>query len=170
MKSIFEISFDFILAVEGDESDNPKDNGGLTKFGISKKSYPLLDIKNLTIEDAKEIYRKDFWQVVHGDKLPCDVALCVFDAAVNQGPGASVGMLQNCLGLKVDNVMGPNTILNTGKMRSIFLIEKFIAARFSRYLKAEDYETFGKGWSIRLVKLARMAAIIRALDSELKST
>jgi lysozyme family protein len=81
-----------VLAHEGGYTPGlPDDPGGETNFGISKRSYPQLDIKNLSREDAIEIYRRDFW---HYDAIE-DQALanCVFDCAVNQGPKTASRLL-----------------------------------------------------------------------------
>lgn len=74
----------FVLEREGGYSNDPKDPGGETKYGISKKAWPKLDIKNLTLEDAKVIYYQHYWLFV-ADKLSWPLNLCVFDTAVNQG-------------------------------------------------------------------------------------
>jgi len=59
-----------VLKREGGYVDDPTDRGGETKYGISKRSYPQLDIKNLTLEQALEIYRKDYWKPSRVEKLP----------------------------------------------------------------------------------------------------
>jgi hypothetical protein len=74
----------FIFESEGDYVNDPKDPGGETKYGISKKAWPNLDIKNLTKEEAAVIYYKHYWLFV-ADQLPWPLNLCVFDTAVNQG-------------------------------------------------------------------------------------
>ena len=82
---------DFVLSAEGGLVDDGSDPGGLTKFGISQRAYPNLDIRELTIEGAKALYRKDYWNRFSCDKLPPGIALLVFDAAVNQGAGCPFG-------------------------------------------------------------------------------
>ena len=57
----FDIAFSRLIDSEGGLTDNPKDPGGLTKFGISQRSYPDIDIRNLTLDQAKAIYLRDFW-------------------------------------------------------------------------------------------------------------
>ncbi len=93
-----------VLSEEGGLSDHPQDPGGLTKYGISRRAYPDLDIRRLTMDDVIEIYRRDYWNPVHGTDLPASLALLVFDAAVNQGVGTAVRLLQKTLGVKEDGV------------------------------------------------------------------
>ncbi len=57
----FEKAFEYVIQNEGDYVLDKNDPGGETKFGISKRSYPTLNIRDLTLEDAKEIYYRDFW-------------------------------------------------------------------------------------------------------------
>jgi len=166
---IFDIAFAFAVSVEGGHSNDPQDPGGETKFGISKKSFPSLDIAALTIDDAKKIYKKDYWDIHSLDALPPDVALCVFDAAVNQGGGAAVEMLQDALRMvNTDGVMGAKTIAACKSMAPSYIVQEFIVRRFHRYVLTANYSTYGRGWSARLVKLARVAQAVRNLYNELK--
>ena len=83
-----------VLKDEGGFVDNGADPGGETKFGISKRSYPHLDIRNLTRDDAIEIYFRDWWERLHFDQLPAGIAGKVFDLAVNMGAHAAFVCLQ----------------------------------------------------------------------------
>lgn len=81
----FEKAIDFVLKWEGGYSNDPNDPGGETKYGISKKSYPKEDIKNMTLERAKKIYYENYWLKAGCDKLPEPMNLVMFDTAVNMG-------------------------------------------------------------------------------------
>lgn len=83
----FDRAIAFVLKAEGGYVNDPKDPGGETKFGISKRAYPMLDIKTLKEEDAKLIYFNDYWLKVGCDKMEWPMSLVVFDCAVNQGIG-----------------------------------------------------------------------------------
>lgn len=95
------------------------DTGGPTNMGISERFLRSIgdrrDVRALTREDAIELYHQHFWRPIYGDDMPDDLALCVFDCAVNQGVGAAVRNLQEALngqfdyGLKVDGIFGPLT-------------------------------------------------------------
>ena len=95
---------DFILAEEGGYANHPADPGGETKYGISKRAYPHLNIATLTLEDATELYERDYWQPIHGEAFPDGLALLLFDAAVNQGPNTAIRLLQQALGSVPDMV------------------------------------------------------------------
>ena len=110
MKGSFEFAFAKVVSVEGGYVDDPKDPGGATKFGISQRSYPNVDIKNLTLDQAKAIYRADYWDAVSGDELPDPLSHLVFDAAVNQGVSPAQKMMQEALGVKVDGEIGTEQI------------------------------------------------------------
>lgn len=75
--------------------NHPKDPGGETKYGISKKSYPDLDIKALTLEEAMAIYLRDYWMASEADKLDWPLNCVHFDAAVNQGVGMARRFLRS---------------------------------------------------------------------------
>jgi len=98
MKDNFEKAISFVLKWEGGYSNDKDDIGGETKFGISKRSYPDLDIKNLTIEKAKEIYRKNYWNKLNCDKLPYPMDLIVFDTGVNMGISTANELLKKSNG------------------------------------------------------------------------
>lgn len=106
----FDIAMKFTLKWEGGYNDIPEDPGGETNFGIAKRSHPEVDIKNLTEEKAKEIYRKDYWNKISGDNLPPSVALAVMDYAVNSGVSRSAKTLQKIVGAVADGAIGPATL------------------------------------------------------------
>ncbi|PMQ02377.1 MAG: hypothetical protein CBR30_01675 [Dictyoglomus sp. NZ13-RE01] len=81
----FEKAISFTLKWEGTYSDDKDDPGGITKYGISQRSYPTLDIKNLTLEKAKEIYRRNYWDKAGCEKLPYPFDILLFDTSVNMG-------------------------------------------------------------------------------------
>lgn len=95
---------------EGGYVNDPVDPGGETKYGISKRSYPDVDIKNLTWDKAAAIYKRDYWDAVRGDDLPSGVDLVAFDAAVNSGVSRGAKWLQKAVGVTQDGRIGPVTI------------------------------------------------------------
>ena len=120
--SCFEDAFDEVIGLEGGYSNHPADPGGETKWGISKTAFPHLDIANLTLEDAKQIYWQRYWNPLILSQLhSCKVATEVFEQAVNMGRGRAVRHAQEAVRLvgkqhiSVDGVMGGLTIaqLNT---------------------------------------------------------
>lgn len=146
----FENCIGHILKWEGGYDNNPSDPGGETKYGIDKRSHPTVDIKNLTLTDAIEIYRVDYWQKNRLDEMPVYLRLAYFDCVVNQGPGAAVKFLQRALGVKVDMDLGPVTLAALQKA-GISIVGQFLSERFMHYVQLDTFSTFGKGWTKRLV-------------------
>lgn len=105
----FEEILEFTLKEEGGYVNDPADPGGETNFGISKRSYPDLDIKNLTRSMAVDIYKRDYWVAPHFNLLPRSWAFACFDTGVNAGQGSATKFLQEVLGIKVDGIVGPRT-------------------------------------------------------------
>jgi lysozyme family protein len=147
----FNRALQLVLRHEGGLVDNPKDPGGLTNFGISQRAYPKLDIRNLTAADAAEIYRRDYWEKIQGDKLPEPLAIAVFDAAVNVGWPRAILMLQESLGVTVDGNIGPQTLAACAKPEALVW---FSAARVRFYVANRNYSVFGLGWIRRAISTA----------------
>jgi hypothetical protein len=149
----FNKAIKFVLANEGDFSDEVHDAGGKTKYGISQKSYPDWDIENLTQEDAIAIYRQDFWQPYQD--FEDSLATKIFDLAVNLGHTRAVQILQRalqCLGAKIidDGVLGPITkqAIELANVDLLLTAIKSEAAGIYRNLAATNTSNrkFLKGW------------------------
>jgi lysozyme family protein len=97
MKENWDKALNFVLAHEGGLVDDKNDPGGLTNFGICQRSYPELDIRNLTKFEAGQIYRSDYWDKIGGDDLVWPLDICVFDTAVNCGRGRAILFQNNTL-------------------------------------------------------------------------
>jgi len=157
----FDRAFAFTVKEEGGYVNHPKDKGGETKFGISKRAYPHIDIKGLSIEQAKKIYYQDYWLASSADRLPERLALLHFDSAVNHGVGQAKLFLQAILCVKRDGRIGPITLgvlykqLELGDESN--LIEKYLRVRREYYYTIvslrPDQKVFLKGWLNRLNKL-----------------
>jgi lysozyme family protein len=130
----FDQAFNVVVGIEAGYVNDPNDPGGETKFGISKRAYPQLDIPNLTLDQAKAIYLRDYWHLCKCDELPMDLALAVFDCAVNQGVSTA---------LKVHAAAGT-------------LIE-FQAERALRYAQLPTFSRYGRGWMRRLFTIFEAA-------------
>lgn len=131
----FQQAVTFVLNQEGGYVDNPRDPGGETNFGISKREYPWLDIPNLTREDAVRIYYADYWRKSGADQLPMPLALVVLDTAVNLGVGKAKEFLADS---------GGN-------------VQAYLALREARYrelAQSPRYANFLNGWLARLGHLA----------------
>lgn len=145
-----------ILAEEGGLSHHPSDPGGLTKYGISQRSYPDLNIGALTLDAAEAIYRRDDWRLIRGDDLPAGLDLLLLDCAINQGATTAIRLLQEALGVKQDGIPGPLTL--AGAPRAMpDLLGEFQALRAWRHEIDRNEEVFGKGWFRRLFRLFAIA-------------
>lgn len=147
-----------VLQAEGGFVDDPRDPGGATNMGITLrtleqargKPVTVEDVKDLSVDEAKSIYRRFYWNPIAGDQLPAGVDMTTFDFAVNGGPGEAVRLLQQCVGCAVDGVMGPATLAAVQAADARTLIEKYSAARDSYYEQLPTFATFGKGWEARV--------------------
>lgn len=155
--SAFEQMVERVLSHEGGYVNHPSDPGGETKWGIAKRSYPHLDIRNLTRDAAKDIYRRDFWQRVKADELHPSVAFQAFDAAVNHGIGNAVRWLQRAAGVADDGAIGPISLAAIKKMEPIDLVVLFNAERLEFYTKLSTWPDFGRGWVRRVAGNLRHA-------------
>lgn len=148
--STFDDFIGRVLSSEGGYVNDARDPGGETKFGIAKRSYPSVDIKSLTREDAIGIYRRDFWARVQGDKLPRAFAFQVLDAAVNHGIGNAVRWMQRAAGAADDGIVGPMTLALVARADPADLVLKFNSERLRFYAKLSTFDAFGRGWVNRV--------------------
>ena len=154
----FERLIDRVLGHEGGYVNHPADPGGETKYGISKRSYPHIDIPTLMRAQAVEIYRRDFWQRVSGDELPSAFAFQALDAAVNHGIGQAVRWMQRAAKVADDGVIGPVTLAAVKRAAPADLVLLFNAERLDFYAKLTTFDAFGRGWSRRVAANLRFAA------------
>lgn len=155
---VFDRAVEFVLSEEGGYANDPRDPGGETKYGISKRAYPHLDIKNLTKEQAKQLYYKDYFQPIRPlVKDNPKLAVAVFDAAVNMGVGTAIRLVQKALGVKEDGVIGPVTLRVLHEKREQIL-PFFLFERLSRYQSLSTWGIYRKGWTLRLFRLAMEVA------------
>lgn len=147
----FDQVFDKLISHEGGYVNDPRDPGGETKYGISKRSYPALDIRALTLADAKAIYRRDYWERAQCDKMPPDLAFDVFDAAVNSGIGQAIRWLQRALGVADDGYVGPLTIGALSRENDSSAVQaRFNGHRLAFMINLSTWQAFGKGWARRI--------------------
>ncbi|MDY0747384.1 glycosyl hydrolase 108 family protein [Paucibacter sp. R3-3] len=129
----------------------PGDAGGATKFGISKRAYPQLDIRMLSEDQAREIYRRDYWNAVKGDDIVSQaVAENLFDSAVNLGVGRAVRLAQLTVGVAQDGVPGTDTITAINQAPPDRFVADFTLAKIARYVgicnKDRSQSKFLLGW------------------------
>lgn len=145
MKNNYDYCLREVLKSEGGYTNDPNDKGGPTNFGITIADYKKYinangtaeDVKNMTVEQAKNIYKTRYWDSIDGDNLPSGVDYCVFDYGVNSGPSRA---------LKVKNQFKDVT-------DPVDLINKICdeRLRFMHNIRGgKDWAVFGKGWQRRV--------------------
>lgn len=153
----FDKAIAFVLDSEGGISEDPNDPGGLTNFGISQRAYPAVNIRRLSREDAIGIYKKDYFDAIHGDALPPAIAILLMDTAVNQGVAAAVRILQYSVGAKTDGVMGPQTLQAVASASLSKLTAELVARRMNAYGLNPAFTRYGLGWSRRVAQCHQLA-------------
>ena len=146
----FDTAFSRLIDHEGGYVNDPQDPGGETKFGISKHSYPDVDIANLTLEGAKTIYLRDFWNPL-GDAHPA-IKFQAFDFAVNSGIGTAIRKLQLAVGVADDGHWGPKSAAALKAMDLNDVLMRFAAQRLLFMTSLSTWAEFGKGWARRIAK------------------
>lgn len=146
----FDSAFERLIGHEGGYVNQPNDPGGETRYGVSKRSYPEVDIKNLTLDGAKAIYRKDYWTPIKADQMPYKVAFDVFDAAVNHGCDRAILLMQEALGVSQDGLIGKITLATAQSINPDKFRMRFNAARLFFYTTLSTWPSFGKGWCRRV--------------------
>ena len=151
----FDTAFRFTIGHEGGYVNDVRDPGGETKFGISKRSYPNLDIKSLTLDQAQAIYKRDYWQQASCDRMPPVVAVAVFDAAVHHGPKTAVKLLQRALKVADDGEYGRITHGTLQSRDTNETLELLLSERAIYLTTCPAWPTYKRGWLKRLFSLAR---------------
>ena len=154
-----------ILHHEGGYVNHPKDPGGETNLGVTKRVYEdfggTKDMKDLTREDVEPIYKKNYWDRVKGDDLPAGLDLCVFDFGVNAGTGRAAKYLQTLIGTVADGGIGPNTLKKLGEYVEEHGVEDTIknyqSDRQKYYESLSTFDTFGRGWTRRVDETTKLA-------------
>jgi len=162
VRDTFDTAVTAVLSYEGGYVNDPNDPGGETNWGISKRAYPNLDIRNLTRDRAIEIYRRDYWDSLGCDGFPPLIAIALFDGAVNQGPVAAVRTLQRALGVSVDGVIGPQTLAAARAANGHALLADFLADRAVEYAGLPTFPRFGQGWMRRLFAVQQVCLQVTA--------
>jgi lysozyme family protein len=158
----FEKSFSRLISHEGGFSDDPKDPGNWTggrvnvgelkgtKFGIAANTYPDLDIKNLTLDQAKAIYYRDWWLKIGADEIDGAIVFQMWDFAVNAGMETAKRCLQRAVRVADDGVVGPRTIAAVKAMTVTDALMRFNGQRLRFYTSLSTWATYGKGWTNRV--------------------
>lgn len=150
----FEQAIVKTLAHEGGAkfTDDPNDGGGATKYGISKRAYPHLDIRNLSEFQAREIYKRDYWDRVRGDDITSQlIAENVFDTCVNMGVRTGSRLAQIALGIvPADGIIGSESLARINSTDEKAFLAAYTIAKVARYThicnRDRTQQRFLLGW------------------------
>jgi lysozyme family protein len=170
-------ALDYLLDEEGGWSNHKSDRGGATMYGVTqgtydgwrkKKKRPQQSVRNISKDEARELYKSEYWDASSCDRLPWPVSYLVFDAAVNSGPSRAVTWCQTGLGVKPDGKVGPNTlavaqrVVDEGIGSALLAIVDARVVFLSRLVQRDQSQTaFLLGWWRRTLRV-----LSRALLSE----
>lgn len=159
----FEAVHPFIAKWEGGFVNHPQDPGGATNFGITIDTLSrwrgtkasVADVRNMSVEEARQIFYANYWMPLRADEMPLSVALMTYNAGVNSGPSRGAKLLQRALNdhgqnLEVDGRIGARTVAAIYKVDERRLVDSFAGAHENFYRGLSGFGTFGKGWLNRL--------------------
>jgi len=161
MKENFDDALKAILHHEGGFVNHPKDPGGMTNLGVTKRVWEEwvgheVDekaMRALTPETVGPMYKTKYWDKIKGDELPTGVDYAVFDAAINSGPGRAAKWLQTTVGAVPDGAIGAGTLVKVAAMDAEEIVEKYQATRLAFMQSLPTWDTFGKGWGRRVTEV-----------------
>ena len=165
MQNNFERSLALVLQHEGGYVHHALDPGGRTNLGVTQRVWEEYvghkvdeaEMRSLTKEMVSPLYRKEYWDAVHCDKLPCGADYLAFDFAVNAGAFRCVKTIQRALNITADGVIGPVTVKAIQEANAEDFINSFSAAKESFYRSLVNFPTFGKGWLNRVAEAKKTA-------------
>ena len=167
MQSNFESSLEKLLVHEGGYVHHEKDPGGMTNLGVTARvweewvGHPVneKEMRALTPLMVGPLYKRKYWDACRCDDLISGLDYCVFDVAVNSGPGRAIKFLQSCVGVTADGGFGPATFaaVKEAEKDPVKLIELYCAKRLEFLQSLKTFDTFGKGWSRRVAEVKEEA-------------
>lgn len=165
MKENFEQALVLVLRHEGGWVNHPKDPGGETNMGVTKRTWEEWvghevdsgSLKNLTVEAVAPLYKQKYWDKIRGDEMPDGVDYALFDFAVNSGPSRAIKTLQQIVGATPDGILGPKTIAAVRAMNPRDLTDEICDKRLEFLQGLPTWTTFGRGWSRRVSEVERTA-------------
>lgn len=119
-------------------------------------------MRKLTPAMVKPLYKRKYWDKVRGDDLPSGIDYCVFDAAVNSGPGRAIKWLQATVGVAQDGEIGPMTLSAVKRADPKTLVSQYNQVRLDFLRGLPTWNTFGKGWDRRVAEVNTQAATMTA--------
>ena len=163
MSLSFKQIFDRLIGHEGGYVNDPRDPGGETNWGVTKRTAMANgytgNMKTMTRQQAYEIYRRAFWLRYNCEQMPDAVAYQFFDAAVNHGFGNASRMLQRAVGVLDDGIIGKYSLeaINHNPISDTLMVLN--GERLNFYTRLKNFDRYGKGWVDRVAQNLRYGAI-----------
>ena len=148
----FDEAFKIVIGHEGGYVNDSNDPGGETKFGISKRSYPHENIRELTLDQAKQIYLRDYWNRCQCAQLPAMIRVHVFDAAVNSGTVQASKWLQRAVRADPDGVIGAQTVMACRMADPAVTVARISGLRLEFMAELRNWKHHGRGWTLRIAR------------------
>lgn len=166
----FDSCFTLLIGHEGGFTNDPRDRGNWTggaigvgenrgtKYGISAASYPHTAIALLTLDEARAIYRRDYWDKTGIPRMPAQLRSDLFDMAVNSGPGNARRCLQRALGVLDDGAFGPITYAALERAQALAVLARFNGFRLQFMTDSRAWTIYSKGWARRIAAALQQVA------------
>lgn len=149
----FDEAFDRLIGNEGGYVNDPRDPGGETNWGITKRvamAHGYMGaMQSMTRDQAKKIYLTSYWNVIGPDVHPA-IKFQVFDFAVNAGVETAIRKLQAAVNVATDGRWGPISAAALKAMSIDVVLMRFAAVRLQYYTSLSHWPDFGKGWARRI--------------------
>jgi lysozyme family protein len=167
VKANFDRALRAVLMHEGGFVNHPADPGGMTNLGCTKRVWEEWcghevdekTMRSLTPDKVAPLYKAKYWDKISGDDLPSGVDYCVFDCAINSGPGRAAKFLQQVVGATPDGAIGPATLKAVAALPVADVVNKYCAERLAFLQALKTWATFGTGWSRRVAEVREHALV-----------
>jgi lysozyme family protein len=169
MQNNFDQSMVYVFVSEGGYTNHPNDPGGPTNWGITQANLgawlghkaSVAEVKALAKDEAKKIYKHDYWDACKCDELQSGIDYLMFDFGVNAGNSRAVKTLQKVLGLPMDGAFGAATLAAVLAMDGLALINDYTTAKLAFYRSISTTKpslaVFLKGWTSRCADVKKHA-------------
>jgi lysozyme family protein len=166
MKDNWETAFVMVLKHEGGYVNNPKDPGGMTNLGVTKRVWEEFvghevdeaTMRGLTPDMVKPLYKKNYWDKIKGDDLPAGLDYAAYDLAVNSGTGRAAKYLQQIAGVPADGIIGPKSMEAIKSCNAEEAVDALCDMRLEFLKRLPTWDTFGKGWGRRVEEVKAKAS------------
>jgi lysozyme family protein len=165
MRENWDASFKMVLKHEGGFVNHPKDPGGMTNLGVTKRAWEEYvghevdeaAMRALTPEIVQPFYKKCYWDKIRGDDLPSGIDYAAYDLAVNSGTGRAAKYLQQIAGVTADGAIGPKSIEAIKACNAEETVDALCDMRLDFLKRLPTWDTFGKGWGRRVEEVEAKA-------------